>query len=57
MGDSDVLAKRDPAVKWCQQASTHAAACGGKPWQYALIPHDVAIPEHMTLPALASQFT
>ena len=55
MGDADVLAKRDAAVKWCRHASTHAATCGGKPWQYALIPHD-AIAENMTLTGLASQF-
>jgi type III restriction enzyme len=55
MGDADVLAKRDAAVKWCQQASAHAATCGGKPWKYALIPHDV-IAGNMTLSGLASQF-
>jgi len=55
MGDADVLAKRDAAVKWCQQASAHAATCNGKPWKYALIPHDV-IAGNMTLAGLASQF-
>ena len=56
MEDVDVLAKRDAAVKWCQHASTHAATCNGKPWKYALIPHDV-IAANMTLEGLASQFT
>lgn len=51
----DVLAKKDAAVRWCQQASDHAATNGGKPWKYALIPHD-AIAENMTLKALATQF-
>lgn len=55
MGDTDVLAKRDAAVKWCQHASAHAATCNGKPWKYVLIPHDV-IAENMTLRGLASQF-
>jgi type III restriction enzyme len=55
MGEADVLAKRDAAVKWCRHASTHAATCGGKPWKYALIPHD-AIAENMTLARLVGQF-
>lgn len=55
MGDADVLAKRDAAVKWCQHASAHAVTCKGKPWKYVLIPHDV-IAENMTLAGLASQF-
>jgi hypothetical protein len=33
----------------------HAATCGGKPWKYALIPHD-AIAENMTLAGLVAQF-
>jgi type III restriction enzyme len=52
MADSDVLAKRDAAVKWCKHASDHAATYGGKRWHYALIPHD-AIAENMTLVWLA----
>lgn len=48
----DVLAKRDAAVTWCQYATEHALAQGGKRWQYALIPHD-AIAENMTLAGLA----
>lgn len=55
MDDTEVLAKRDVAVKWCQMASDHAASYGGKPWQYVLIPHDV-IAENMTLDLLARQF-
>ena len=55
MDDADVLAKRDVAVKWCEMASVHASTYGGKPWQYALIPHDV-IAENMTLAVLARQF-
>jgi len=55
MGDVVVLAKRDAAVIWCQHASQHAAIHGGKPWQYALIPHD-AIAENMSLDGLVAQF-
>jgi len=56
MGDADVLAKRDAAVRWCEQASAHAATCNGKPWKYALIPHDV-IAGNMTLAGLVKQFS
>ena len=55
MTDAEVLAKKDAAVKWCERASDHASANGGKPWKYALIPHD-AIAENMTLGGLVTQF-
>jgi type III restriction enzyme len=53
MGDTEVLAKRDAAVKWCQHASEHAAMCGGKSWKYVLIPHDV-IAVNMTIAGLVA---
>ena len=53
--DKDVLAKRDVAVQWCEWASAHARSYGGKPWRYALIPHDV-IAENMTLAFLLQQY-
>jgi type III restriction enzyme len=53
--DPIVTAKKNAAVKWCQQASEYAASYGGKPWQYVLIPHDV-IAENMTLAGLASRY-
>jgi type III restriction enzyme len=56
MTDAEVLAKRDVAVRWCGQASDHAKGYGGKPWVYALIPHD-AIAENMTLEGLVRQYT
>jgi type III restriction enzyme len=56
MEAEDVIAKRDVAVAWCQNATTHAKTFGGKPWSYVLIPHDV-IADNMTLAALAQQFT
>jgi len=51
-----VLAKKEAAVKWCANASAHAANYEGKPWRYVLIPHD-AIAENMTLAILAGQFS
>lgn len=52
---SDVLAKKEAAVRWCRQASDHGGTYGGKPWTYALIPHDV-IAENITLNWLVAQF-
>jgi len=45
---TEVAAKRAAAEEWCQHASKHAATYGGKPWKYALIPHDV-VDENMDL--------
>jgi type III restriction enzyme len=56
MDDAEVLAKKDAAVLWCSRATTHALSNGGKPWKYALIPHD-SIADNMTLTWLAKQFT
>jgi type III restriction enzyme len=55
MGDVDVLAKRDVAVQWCQWASEHAKLSGGKPWRYALIPHD-QIADNMGLDFMMQRF-
>jgi type III restriction enzyme len=55
MSDPEVLSKRNSALEWCRHASSHAASYGGKPWRYALIPHD-AIAENMTIAGLVSQF-
>lgn len=55
MTDGEVLAKKEVAVRWCHQASTHARSYGGNPWTYVLIPHD-AIAENMTLEGLANQY-
>lgn len=52
MEDAEVLAKRDVAVEWCRHASAHAKTYNGKPWRYALIPHDM-IAENVTLSGLA----
>jgi type III restriction enzyme len=55
MTDSEVLAKKEAAVKWCALATNHNQANGGKPWKYALVPHD-AIAENITLAGLVIQF-
>jgi len=55
MQDKDVLAKRDVAIQWCGWATDHAKSYGGKPWRYALIPHD-AIAENMSLDFLLQQY-
>jgi len=56
MEAADVLAKREAAVKWCNQATEYAATHGGKPWKYLLVPHD-AISENMTLNGLAGRYS
>ena len=53
--DSVVIAKQEAAVKWCANASEHAAGYCGKPWRYVLIPHD-EIAENITLDGLAVRF-
>ena len=55
LDDPTVLAKRDSAIKWCRNASAHAASYRGKPWRYVLIPHD-AIADNMTLGGLAARY-
>ncbi|MFO7688097.1 MAG: hypothetical protein R6V60_18620, partial [Desulfobacterales bacterium] len=40
MKDPIVLAKKEAAVQWCANATRHAQSYGGKPWRYALIPHN-----------------
>jgi type III restriction enzyme len=53
--DPIVIAKKEAAVKWCTNASDHAASYVGKPWRYLLIPHDEIV-ENMTLDGLAVRF-
>jgi len=50
-----VVAKKDVAVKWCQNASDYMLQHNGKPWVYVLIPHD-AIAQNMTLKGLGDAF-
>ena len=51
MQDATVLTKKLVAETWCQNASDYNAKHGGKPWKYALIPHDI-IADNMTLQGL-----
>ncbi|WP_313554716.1 DEAD/DEAH box helicase [Agrobacterium cavarae] len=55
MQDVDVLAKKDVAIRWCQTATQYSAKHGGKPWSYALIPHD-QIQDNMDLNFLVKRF-
>ncbi|MBK6973459.1 MAG: DEAD/DEAH box helicase family protein [Sterolibacteriaceae bacterium] len=55
LADPIVLAKKEAAVKWCANASSHAASYHGKPWRYVLIPHD-EVAENITLDGLAARF-
>jgi type III restriction enzyme len=54
MDDPTVEAKAKAAVVWCDRATEHEKANGGKPWRYALIPHD-AVKGTATLKALIAQ--
>lgn len=56
MSDSVVLAKARAATSWCEHASEHELANGGKPWRYLLIPHD-AIADNATLGGLVRRYT
>jgi len=55
MTDDEVKAKRDVAVKWCGLASDYSASSGGKPWKYALIPHD-AVTDNMSVHGLVERY-
>ena len=52
----EVLAKARAAVAWCERATVHECAHGGKSWSYLLIPHD-SITANRTLQGLVAAFT
>jgi len=54
MEDSEVLAKKYAAEKWCANASNHTAKYGGKPWCYRLIAHD-SIAENISIDQLGQR--
>ena len=56
MEQDAVLTKAKAAVVWCQHATAHEKAHGGKSWTYLLIPDD-AIAENKTLQGLATAFS
>jgi type III restriction enzyme len=53
--DETVKAKAKAARTWVGYANEHAKTYGGKPWRYALIPHDAML-ENVTLAGLAAKF-
>jgi type III restriction enzyme len=55
MEDVIVLAKKAAAEAWCANATAYNLDNGGKPWVYALIPHDV-VAESRTLKGLVKDF-
>jgi type III restriction enzyme len=55
LDDEQVKLKQTVAVKWCASATEYAASTGGKPWKYALIPHDV-INDNMTVQGLVELY-
>lgn len=55
LDDTDVQAKADAAITWCQYATQHELEHGGKPWKYVLIPHD-AVSAAATLERLVRDF-
>jgi type III restriction enzyme len=55
LDDEEVKAKQTVAVKWCASATDYASISAGKPWSYALIPHDV-ISDNMTIEGLVRRY-
>jgi type III restriction enzyme len=54
--DQEVKAKQSVAMKWCASATDYASSYSGKPWSYALIPHDV-ITDNMTIHGLVERYS
>lgn len=40
INDSDVLAKKEAAIKYCKYATEFTSQNSGKPWKYLLVPHN-----------------
>jgi type III restriction enzyme len=55
MTDPIVQAKARAASKWVGYANAHAAEISGKPWAYALVPHDAVGPS-ATLAGLMARY-
>ncbi len=47
--------KARAGIAWCESATAHELANGGKPWRYLLIPHN-AIGDNSTMAGLVRQF-
>lgn len=41
LSDPEVVAKQEAAITWCEHATGYTSTNRGKPWRYALIPHDL----------------
>ncbi len=54
LNDADVIAKKDAAEKWCNNATDYSLKQGGKPWIYRLIPHNT-IAENMSIEHLGDE--
>ncbi len=52
----EILAKAVAGAKWCENASQHLLANGGKEWKYLLIPHD-EVKEHNVMGSFVQRFT
>jgi type III restriction enzyme len=55
MDDVEVGMKSTAAKKYCRSATEYTAKHGGKPWVYALIPHD-AVQANRSLEGLMREF-
>jgi type III restriction enzyme len=55
LDNADVLAKKEAAFLWCKRASDYARKHEGKPWFYALIPHD-RISQNITISGIKRDF-
>jgi type III restriction enzyme len=55
INDEDVQEKAAAAIKYCKYASEFTKANKGKPWKYALFPHD-KVQKNTSFNALVSQF-
>jgi type III restriction enzyme len=53
--DEEVKAKQSVATRWCASATDYSSSHSGKPWSYALIPHDV-INDNMTIEGLVERY-
>ncbi len=56
MEDKVVRQKARAAIRWCEHATQHETANGGKPWSYVLIPDD-RVTLSATFEKLAEEFT
>ena len=54
--NKEILAKAVAGATWCENASQHLLANGGKEWKYLLIPHD-EIKEHNVMESFVQRFT